>query len=188
MRFNRQNYQELWITLASNEVLGILDSDYLEDYFGVDGQVSLYNVGTDTRYDVAMNEVSTETPSIPHDVFRGFVPLLGLPNGEYVVQGRVRDVVNNYTVLNAVQNPFGNERVLDLTIELTNIGVVIPLGQTEITVGLTFLAPIIKVLSYDSAIIRNPLVSGIIFRTAEFAALIETAVFDAPIVRSVALN
>ena len=30
----------LWLTLQSNEALGVLDTDYMEDYFGAEGQVS----------------------------------------------------------------------------------------------------------------------------------------------------
>lgn len=116
--FYRQNFSQLWIKLQSNEALGVLDSDYLEDYFGVDGQVSLLHVPTGQRFAVLMVEVPQETPAVPHDVFQGYRFLSALPDGEYQVQCRVRDVLGNYTVVGDVASPRGDERRIALSFEV----------------------------------------------------------------------
>ena len=115
--FVRGFFTELWITLRSDETLGILDSDYLEDYFGVDGQISLLH-DSNVRYTVVMNEVEEETTDIPHDVFTGFLELDSIPNGHYVVQARVRDIANSYTILGAVDSPLGTERIINLEFDV----------------------------------------------------------------------
>jgi hypothetical protein len=96
MIFYRGSYQEIWITLESNESLGILDTQHLEDYYGVDGQVSLKNVTTGVRYPVLMNPQSA---IIPNTSFVGVYNLNSIPDGDYTLEGRVRDIVGNYTVL-----------------------------------------------------------------------------------------
>ena len=109
----------LWLTLQSNEALGILDSAYIEDYFGADGQVSLYHIATDAHYPVVMVAQPDQTPGVDNDVFKGSYLFSLLPNGDYEIRGRVRDVVGNYTILSALQNPSGGEGVqaLALTID-----------------------------------------------------------------------
>jgi len=108
----------LWLTLQSNEQLGILDTGYIEDYYGNDGQVSLYHIGTDTHYPVVMVAQPAQTPGVDNDVFTGSYLFSLLPDGDYEIRGRVRDVVGNYTILSAFQNPAGGEGVqaLGLTI------------------------------------------------------------------------
>ena len=108
----------LWLTLQSNEQLGILDTVYIEDYFGNDGQVSLYHISTDTHYPVVMVAQPDQTPGVDNDVFTGSYLFSLLPDGDYQIRGRVRDVVGNYTILSAFQNPAGGEGVqaLGLTI------------------------------------------------------------------------
>lgn len=110
----RGQFSTLWITLQSNEQLGILDSGYLEDYYGNDGQVTLHHVESSTDYPVLMIEQPAVTPSIPQDVFKGQVSLAGLPNGTYQVRGRCCDTVGNYTILSSVQTPVGDEQILAL--------------------------------------------------------------------------
>ena len=117
-QFSRANYQQVAITLSSNEILGLLSSDYLEDYSGNNGSISLFHVASSVRYPLLMTEVFVETPTIPHDVFRGYFVLAGKPDGLYWLQGRLRDVVGNYTVLGQVANPIGNERVLEIGIDI----------------------------------------------------------------------
>lgn len=114
----RGQFSTLWITLQANETLGLLDSGYLEDYYGNDGQVSLYHLETDTHYPILMTEQAAETPLIPHDVFRGQASLAGLPNGDFEVRGRCRDTSGNYSILGAVQSPIGGEQVLTLAFEV----------------------------------------------------------------------
>ncbi|MEZ0137380.1 MAG: hypothetical protein AB9Q17_02395 [Candidatus Reddybacter sp.] len=108
----------LWLTLQSSEELGILDTDYIEDYFGNDGQVSLYHISTTTHYAMTMIAQPGETPSVDNDVFKGSYLFSLLPDGDYEIRGRVRDVVGNHTILSAFQTPAGGEGVqaLGLTI------------------------------------------------------------------------
>lgn len=113
-QFGRAEFNELTLTLSSSKELGVLDNDYIEDYYGTNGQISLYHYDTKQRYYVMMNEVFTETPEIPHDVFRGFLPMSFLPDGVYRIEGRVRSNSGFYTILSEVANPFGNERIIPL--------------------------------------------------------------------------
>jgi hypothetical protein len=108
----------LWLTLQSNEQLGILDTDYIEDSYGNDGQVSLYHISTDTHYPVVMIAQPAQTPGVDNDVFMGSYLFSLLPDGDYEIRGRVRDVVGNYTIFSEFQNPVGGEGVqaLGLTI------------------------------------------------------------------------
>lgn len=93
--FYRGTYTQLTITITSNEVLGILDTDYVEDYYGVDGQITLYHPASGVRYPILMTAI------IPETQFRGYFSLATAPLGRYEVQGRVRDKVGNYTVIGA---------------------------------------------------------------------------------------
>jgi hypothetical protein len=140
MNFYRSQYTELWITLSSDEVLGVLDSSYIEDYFGVDGQITLRHENG-TPYTVLMNELSSETPNIPHDVFTGLADLDSIPDGNYYIEGRVRDVIGNYTILHAVENPLGSERVLNLQFKVVEgyvpSGYVVNLGPLKLMGGIT---------------------------------------------------
>ncbi|MBL4781659.1 MAG: hypothetical protein JKX92_05400 [Porticoccaceae bacterium] len=108
----------LWLTLQSNETLGILDSAYIEDYFGNDGQVSLYHIASGTYYPVVMITQPAQTPTIGNDVFIGSYLFSLLPDGVYQIRGRVRDISGNYTILSTLQTPTGGEGVqtLGLTI------------------------------------------------------------------------
>lgn len=117
-QFPRGAYSQIAITLTSNETLGILDSGYLEDWDGNDGQLSLYHAATNTRYPLLLTEVISETPTVSKDVFRGFFALAGKPDGLYAIQGRIRDIAGNYTILSAIANPNGTEQILELGIEI----------------------------------------------------------------------
>ena len=46
MIFRRDQYSSLWITLTSDESLGILDSSYIEDDTRLDGYLTLYHVAS----------------------------------------------------------------------------------------------------------------------------------------------
>jgi hypothetical protein len=123
--FNRQSYSELWITIQAGESLSVLDSGYIEDYFGTDGQLTLRNMADDTRISFAMTEDVDETPFVSHDVFTGFVDLTVLPDGIYRVEGRVRDSLGNYRILSDFQNPSGTEDVTLFEIEITPLSIVV---------------------------------------------------------------
>ena len=112
MLFYRADHTNLVIRLDSNEPLGILDTDYIEDYNGDDGQLTIYNVDTITDTPLSMVPLPFETPGIPNDVFQGSILLSSLPDNDYQIRGRVRDVIGNYTILSAFGSPNGNERVM----------------------------------------------------------------------------
>ena len=114
----RSEFSTLWITLQSNEQLGLLDSDYLEDFFGTQGHITLHHIEGDTDYPVFMIEQVWQTPTIPHDVFKGQTALSNLPDGNYEIRARCRDVGGNYTILSSVQNPVGNEQVFSMGFEV----------------------------------------------------------------------
>jgi hypothetical protein len=130
LTFSRQDYTELWIKIVSNESLGILDSDYVEDYFGVDGQLTLLEISSGTRIPIPMTEDLDTSPTIPHDVFVGMIDLTVLADGLYRVEGRVRDVLGNYRILSEVQTPLGGEDVTVFEILITPAEVVIRLPKT----------------------------------------------------------
>lgn len=118
MVFYRSEFTELWITLRSDEQLGLLDVDYLEDYYGTNGQITLYHPASGQRFSVLMVEVPSDTPSIPHDSFVGYRLLSDLPDGNYEVQCRVRDRWGNYTIIGAFQGASGGERLIELALEI----------------------------------------------------------------------
>jgi hypothetical protein len=117
-RFFRANYTQVKITLSANESLGTPDPNYLQDYNGNDGRLSLLHAQSAIRYPLLMTEVVSETPQTPHDVFRGFFLLAGKPDGLYWLQGRLRDVAGNYTILGAFANPSGGEAIAAVGIEI----------------------------------------------------------------------
>jgi hypothetical protein len=129
LTFSRQNYSELWIRIIANESLGILQTDRVEDYFGVDGQLTLHNVTTDSRTPILMAEDVTATPSIAHDVFEGMVDLTTTPDGLYTVEGRVKDSLGNYRILSSVQSPLGDEDITLFEITITPAEVVVRLPK-----------------------------------------------------------
>lgn len=118
MVFDRENHDSLVVTLTANEPLGILDTDFVEDYFGVDGQVTIYNTSSLVRTALVMVAVPGETPGTPDDIFRGQKLLSLLPDGDYEIQGRVRDVVGNHVILGDFQTPTGGETTLVLSFSI----------------------------------------------------------------------
>ena len=156
--FHRQNFTELWVTLQSNEVLGMLDSDYVEDYYGTDGQVTLYDTARDVRTPIPMTEVTGSedpTPTIPHDVFTGYIDLTTLSDGAYRIEGRVRDVVGYYTILSEVENPIGDERVLLFELQVSSNRIVVNFPTTvSIMLGVTFSTPI-NGGSFDAPLVKQ---------------------------------
>lgn len=113
MIFNRDTYTSLWLTLRSDEPLGLLDSSYLEDETGLRGYLTIRH-SSGQSWQMPMSELPTETPNIPHDVFTGSLPLSSLPNGDFQIRGRVRDLTGNHTILSSVANPIGDERLVVL--------------------------------------------------------------------------
>lgn len=158
-QFPRANYSQVAITITANEELGTPDPNYLQDYNGNDGLLTLLHEATGVRYPLLMGEVPAETPDIPHDVFRGYFMLTGRPNGLYWLQGRIRDVAGNYTILGAIANPNGTERILEIGIEVTaGIGIVKTIwlkleGLNSVPVCLSFPAPHLEIELQNTAAI-----------------------------------
>lgn len=141
--FFRGGFQELWITLSSDEPLGLLDTAFLEDWAGQDGQVSLFHILTGKRVPVLM----APSPGGSRANFVGKVALSALSLGVYSIQGRVRDLAGNVTVLGSYHALGGSERILHLDFELADGPVVIPvvragpvvlLGGAQIPTSLPF--------------------------------------------------
>lgn len=139
--FYRGTFQELWLTLSSDEPLGILDTDFLEDWSGKDGSVSLLHVSSGLRVSVPMAPV----PMDSRVNFKGWLALAGLPDGRYSIQGRMRDLQGNITILGDYCAPKGNERILHLDFEIAKIAVVSPavrLGPLLLQGGMRIPAPL----------------------------------------------
>lgn len=112
--FFRGAFQELWITLSSDEPLGFLDTAYLQDWSGQDGRVSLLHLPTGQRFPVPM----APAPADSRLNFKGWIGLESLPSGAFAIQGRVRDLLGNLTILGAYVAPEGSERILSLEFNL----------------------------------------------------------------------
>jgi hypothetical protein len=112
--------KKTWLDLyiQSDEELGILDTSYVEDYYGVDGQLTLHHVSTGQEFDILMSEIPGGGPA-PHDYFKGTISVANMPLGLYEIRGRVRDVLGHYTILTSFSSPMGGERVIDLSFILT---------------------------------------------------------------------
>lgn len=130
MLFYRSDHTTLFIKLNSDEPLGVLDSDYIEDYNGADGQLTIVNMRTMAQTAVIMVPLPLETPGIPNDVFEGQILLSTLTDDDYEIRGRVRDLVGNYTILTSFANPSGGERIIPFLFTITG-GAFIPFpGRT----------------------------------------------------------
>ena len=129
----RSSFGTLWLTLSSNEALGVLDTDYLEDYFGADGQVTVHHVEGLTDYPVAMVGQADQTPETPNDVFMGQLALATIPNGNYEIRARCRDITGNYSILNSVDSPIGGEQIITPRFEVKDgAGLHYPAGGPEL--------------------------------------------------------
>lgn len=110
------------VIIDSDEELGLLDTAYIEDFYGVDGYLTLTHVDSGDEFSIVMANVEGGGP-FPNDHFEGTrdatVMLLGL----YEIRGRVVDLVGNYTILSAFQNPIGGEDVQSILFNLTSNGI-----------------------------------------------------------------
>lgn len=118
--FPRGTYTNMLLTIKSSEELGVLDSDYVEDYDGVDGFMTLKRLSDSLRVSFPAVAVPDETPQIPNDVWRITVPLASVDNGFYELEGRVRDIIGNYTIFGSVAVPIGGEDITTLTLEVVD--------------------------------------------------------------------
>jgi len=121
-----QAEKKTWLDLIidSDEELGVLDTGYLEDYYGVDGHLTLVHVDTAAEFDIVMAEVAGGGP-FAHDHFEGTRDATVMPLGIYEIRGQVRDTLGHYTIINSIETPSGGERVLALTFDIvTYLGVI----------------------------------------------------------------
>ncbi len=117
--FYRAAYHDLVITLSSDKMLGFLTTGYLQNYSGLDGYITLRDQAG-VAHDMPMAEVALSAEPAPHEVFTGSLPLSTLPDGQYSVQCRVKDIVGNYTIVGAVASPIGTETVEVITFAIIN--------------------------------------------------------------------
>jgi hypothetical protein len=101
----RNGYTNLNLTIVSNETMGILDTERVEDYNGINGCLTLYHQSSGMSYQIAMSNEPSITPHIPFDVFRGSYLLSALPDGLYEVRGRMSDLAGNYAILSSFGSP-----------------------------------------------------------------------------------
>jgi len=118
--FARGTFTNMLLTIKSSEELGVLDSDYVEDYDGLDGYMTLKRLSDSLRVSYPAIAVVGETPAIPNDVWRITVPLASVNNGFYELEGRVRDITGNHTIFGAVASPIGGEDITTLTLEVVD--------------------------------------------------------------------
>jgi len=116
--FARANFTNMLLTIKSSEELGILDTDYVQDYDGNDGFFTLKRLSDNLRLSYPCIAVPNETPSIDNDVWRITVPLVGVVNQTYELEGRVRDIIGNHTIFGAVASPIGGEDLTTLTLQV----------------------------------------------------------------------
>lgn len=120
LTFYRGTYSEAVIEIHSSEELGVLDTGYIESAHGLDGSISVRNVATGDRTDLLMAEINDGPPA--HDFFRGYLNLTGLPNGQYALDFKVRDLFGNVTVVGQVDDPAGAAAHQDLDLWILSKG------------------------------------------------------------------
>ena len=116
--FYKENFTNMTVRLAFSEELAILDTDYIEDYSGTDGQILMYRLADGAGYVLPMSHVPAETPGVDFDVFEGTIVLNTIPTGRYELRGRVVDTLGNYTIISEI-NPalvLGGERIINVQI------------------------------------------------------------------------
>lgn len=145
--FPRSSYTNMLLTIKSNEELGILDSDFVEDFDGIDGFMTLKRLSDDLRVSYAAVAVPTETPQIDNDVFRITVPLATTDNGFYELEGRVRDLIGNHTIFGSVASPIGDEDITTLTLEIVDGEAI----QYTYIIGAVTARPVIEIILAERA-------------------------------------
>ena len=118
--FPRGNHTNVLLWIKSNEALGVLDTSYIEEYFGTDGYITLKTISDDTRVSYPVIALPDETPVIDNDMFQATISLSSLENTTYEVEGRVRDIIGNYTIFGAVDTPIGGEDITTLTMQIVD--------------------------------------------------------------------
>jgi hypothetical protein len=180
--FRRQDFNQIWITLRSDEILGALDSSYIQDYFGNQGQITLYHLDTQVRTPIPMEEVIGQddpTPSIPHDVFTGYVDLNVVPDGNYKVEGLVRDISGNYTILSEIEVPQGSERIIDFELRITDERVVVLFPQSVINMGLIFSTPLPNIVVLLDATMKK---SKVLLSRINNVSVLQTSIVKSNVV------
>lgn len=110
------------VIIDSDEELGILDTGYIEDFYGVDDFLTLKHVDTGEEFSIIMANVDNGGP-VPNDHLEGTRDATVMPLGDYEIRGRVVDVVGNVTILTTFQNPIGGEDIQSVLFTLTSDGV-----------------------------------------------------------------
>lgn len=112
MIFDRGQLTEIWLRLESGEALGVLQSGYIQDAYGTDGQVTLEHVSSGTRWAVMVVEDAADLGT--HTVFQGHLPLSSIPDGSFRLHAKCRDPIGNYTAIGTVVDTSNISRFLVL--------------------------------------------------------------------------
>ena len=110
MRFYRGAFTTLHVLIRVSEPLALLETGFVEDFYGVDDQLTLYHLESRRRFELLMTNT-------PEGNLEGYYSLDALPNGVFEVQGRMKDALGNATIFNAVETP-GPGAVLPLRVSV----------------------------------------------------------------------
>jgi len=156
-----QAEKKTWLDLIidSDEELGVLATDYLEDYYGVDGHLTLVHTDTSEEFDIVMNEVAGGGP-YDHDHFEGTRDASTMPLGAYEIRGRARDLLGNYTIITAVETPLGGERVITLGFDLIESSGIIYIVFNSLK------RPVL-----DGPVLQRPTLNGIVLQRPQLSSV-----------------
>lgn len=92
--FYTKKFNELVIQIEAEELTGEVLSSYFENYFGLDSTLTLRHRQSNRTFNIGLYNTG-------YNQFEGVYPLTMLPFGLYRLEGRVRDIMNNYALLSA---------------------------------------------------------------------------------------
>lgn len=95
MRFFRSNFAQIAIAIQTNEALGLLQTDYIEDIDGIDGQLSIVS-STGVKRSFLVSVISNELSGC---LLQGRINLSLIGDGFYSIQGYARDTLGNITAI-----------------------------------------------------------------------------------------
>jgi hypothetical protein len=114
MLFYRGTFTHLLIRLESSVAIGVLDVTYVQDYFGANGQLTIQHLDSGQRFVVPMVVAGD-------DKLQGTILFADIPNGDYQIQGRIRNTSDEYFILTVVQTPLGGEEIIESEFEVSGL-------------------------------------------------------------------
>ena len=112
---NKITYAKLMVT--ASEELAVLDTDYIENKAGVDGQLTFVHVDSGQTFSIIMGLVDNQD-GISNNYFEGLRAVSDMPLGDYQICGRVVDKGRNYLILSDFDSPNGEEDIQEVLFEL----------------------------------------------------------------------